>query len=144
MQEQALNFYINLGYLLGAVAFVIGLRFLSSPDTARKGNILASIGMGIAIIAALLAPLSSGSNNYLWILGGVVVGSIIGWIAARRIQMTAMPQMVSMFNGLGGACAVVLAMVEGIQYYNGARTLDTGQLSHCIVHLIHWRGCLYG
>lgn len=124
----AVNFYINLAYLLGAVAFVWGLRLLSTPDTARRGNILASIGMGLAIIAALLAPLENTSNNYGWILGGMAVGAGIGWVSARRIQMTAMPQMVSMFNGLGGACAVVLALVEVFQFYSGERALDSGQL----------------
>lgn len=124
----AVNFYINLAYLLGAVAFVWGLRLLSTPDTARRGNILASIGMGLAIIAALLAPLDNTSNNYGWILGGMAVGAGIGWVSARRIQMTAMPQMVSMFNGLGGACAVVLALVEVFQFYSGERALDSGQL----------------
>lgn len=123
----ALNFFINLAYLLGAVAFVWGLRLLSTPDTARRGNILASIGMGLAIIAAMLAPLENSSNNYGWILGGMAIGAGIGWVSARRIQMTAMPQMVSMFNGLGGACAVVLALVEVFQFYSGERTLDSGQ-----------------
>lgn len=124
----AFNFYINLAYLLGAVAFVWGLRLLSTPDTARRGNVLASIGMGLAIIAAMLAPLNNTSNNYGWILGGMAVGAGIGWVSARRIQMTAMPQMVSMFNGLGGACAVVLALVEVFQFYSGERALDSGQL----------------
>lgn len=124
----AITFYINLAYLLGAIAFVWGLRLLSTPDTARRGNILASIGMGLAIIAAMLAPLDNASNNYGWILAGMAVGGGIGWISARRIQMTAMPQMVSMFNGLGGACAVVLALVEVFQYYGGERALDDGQL----------------
>jgi NAD(P) transhydrogenase subunit beta len=125
----AFQFYINLAYLLGAIAFVWGLRLLSTPDTARRGNILASIGMGLAIVAAMLAPLgNSGNNNYGWIIGGMAVGAGIGWVSARRIQMTAMPQMVSMFNGLGGACAVVLALVELFLFYDGERALDTGQL----------------
>ncbi|MCB0633551.1 MAG: NAD(P)(+) transhydrogenase (Re/Si-specific) subunit beta [Lewinella sp.] len=124
----AFEFYIKLAYLLGAIGFVWGLRLLSSPDTARRGNILAGIGMGLAIVAAMLAPLDNTSNNYGWIMGGMALGAGIGWVSARRIQMTAMPQMVSMFNGLGGACAVVLALVELFLYYNGERTLDTGQL----------------
>ncbi|MEZ5044906.1 MAG: NAD(P)(+) transhydrogenase (Re/Si-specific) subunit beta [Saprospiraceae bacterium] len=108
----AIDFFINLAYLLGAVGFVWGLRLLSSPDTARLGNTYAGIGMGLSIIAALLAPMEGASNNYAWIIGGIIVGGIAGSISAKRIQMTAMPQMVSVFNGLGGACAVVLAMVE--------------------------------
>ncbi len=121
--------YINLSYLLGAVAFVWGLRLLSSPDSARRGNILAGIGMGIAIVATLVKPLTMGTNNYLWIAIGLVVGGIVGWLAAKRIKMTAMPQMVSVFNGLGGACAAVLAMAELLKFYDGSIAMGTGQLA---------------
>ncbi len=127
---------VNLSYLVGAVAFVWGLRLLSSPDSARRGNILAGIGMGIAIIATLLTPLARGDNNYVWIMGGLLVGGVIGWIAAKRIQMTAMPQMVSVFNGLGGACAAVLAMTELIKYYDGAAAMSTGQLGIALFALL--------
>ncbi len=119
---------VNLAYLIGALAFVWGLRLLSSPDSARRGNILAGIGMGIAIVATLIVPLERGSNNYLWILLGMLTGGAIGWVAARRIKMTAMPQMVSVFNGLGGACATVLAMAELMRYYDGSLMLSTGQM----------------
>lgn len=118
---------INITYLIGAVAFVWGLRMLSSPDTARKGNLFAAFGMGLAIIATLIQPMSNdGNNNYLWIAGGMLVGGIVGWLAAKKIQMTAMPQMVSIFNGLGGACAAVLAMIEFSHYYSGYSTMDVG------------------
>lgn len=103
---------LNLTYLAGALAFVVGLRRLSSPDSARRGNILAAIGMGLAIVATLLYPFGAVPNNYLWIGGGMAIGSLAGWLAANRVQMTAMPQMVSIFNGLGGACAVLLALIE--------------------------------
>ena len=105
-------FIVNIGYLIGAVAFVWGLRLLSSPDTAKRGNRLAGIGMGIAILATFIRPLENSQGNFGWIIGGLIIGAIIGIIAARRVQMTAMPQMVSIFNGLGGACAVVLALAE--------------------------------
>ncbi len=114
----AIDFFINLAYLLGAIGFVWGLRLLSSPDTARRGNFYAGIGMILAIIATLATPIEGANNNYAWIFGGIIVGSVIGGISARRIQMTAMPQMVSIFNGLGGACAVVLAMVELVNMSN--------------------------
>jgi NAD(P) transhydrogenase subunit beta len=104
---------LDVGFLIAAIAFIIGLRRLSAPSTARKGNIIAGIGMGLAIVISLIYPLKEGSsNNYLWILGGGLLGSIIGWIAAKKVKMTAMPQMVSIFNGLGGACAVILAVLE--------------------------------
>ena len=103
---------IDLGYLIGSVAFVWGLRLLSSPDTARKGNFYAAFGMGLGILAVLIDQRINGGNNYLWIGGGMLLGGLIGWMAAKKIQMTAMPQMVSVFNGLGGACAAILSMVE--------------------------------
>jgi H+-translocating NAD(P) transhydrogenase subunit beta len=116
---------IKLAYLLGAVAFVWGLRLLSSPDSARKGNILAGIGMGIGIIATLFVDAGTTMyNNYVWIFGGIVLGGGIGYVAAKKVQMTSMPQMVSIFNGLGGACAVVLAMAE---MNNGMDSMSAGQ-----------------
>ena len=118
---------INITYLVGAIAFVWGLRMLSSPDTARRGNLLAAFGMGLAIIATIIQPMSNeGNNNYIWIAGGMIVGGMVGWFAAKKIKMTAMPQMVSIFNGLGGACAAVLAMIEYSHYYSGYSTMDTG------------------
>lgn len=123
-----INFIINLSYLIGVLAFVWGLRLLSSPDSARRGNILAGIGMGIAIIATLIKPIEGAANNYGWIIGGVIIGGIIGWVAARRVKMTAMPQMVSIFNGLGGACASVLAITEFVPFYEGAVQMSGGQV----------------
>ena len=123
-----LDLFIKLAYLLGVFAFIWGLRMLSSPDTARRGNILAGIGMILGIIATLVYPLENAPNNYLWILGGVIVGSLVGITAARRVQMTAMPQMVSIFNGLGGACAVVLAVAELSHYYGGTSAMTLGEV----------------
>lgn len=117
---------LNITYLIGALAFVTGLRRLSSPDTARRGNIVAAVGMSIAIIATMLYPFADAPNNYLWIILPMLIGGLIGWVASKRVQMTAMPQMVSIFNGLGGACAVVLAMVELYQFYEGNKVTAMG------------------
>ncbi|MEO1627409.1 MAG: NAD(P)(+) transhydrogenase (Re/Si-specific) subunit beta [Bacteroidota bacterium] len=127
---------LNFAYLIGALFFVVGLRRLSSPDTARRGNMLAAVGMGLAIIATFFVPLARGHNNYLWIVGGIALGGIVGLIAARRIQMTSMPQMVSIFNGLGGACALVLAMVELNNYYSQSVTWTGGQLVIVLLALL--------
>lgn len=139
----AFQFLINLAFLAGAVAFVWGLRMLSSPDTARRGNILAGIGMAIAIVTTLIFNITDAAgnaidvpNNYLWIVGGMLVGGTVGWISAKRIQMTAMPQMVSIFNGLGGACAVVLAMAELHHFYLGNTDMDAGVLSTTMLALV--------
>ena len=126
------TFIIDLSYLVGAVAFVWGLRQLSSPDTAKSGNRLAGIGMGIAILATIIRPIDSGDNNLPWIMGGAIVGGIIGFLAAKRVKMTAMPQMVSIFNGLGGACAVFLALAEMIANPD----MDTGFLTIAVFTLL--------
>ncbi len=120
------TFLVDLGYLFGTLAFVWGLRLMSSPDTARRGNTIAGTGMAAAILAAAMAPMEGASNNYLWLIGALVVGGAIGYVAARRVAMTAMPQMVSIFNGLGGACAVLLGLIELNLFYSGERTLDAG------------------
>ncbi len=107
-----LSTIVSFAYLIGTLLFVWGLRLLSSPDTARRGNLYAAAGMTLGIMGSLLDPAFKGGNNYIWIILAAIVGAIIGFIAAKRIAMTAMPQMVSVFNGLGGACAAVLSMVE--------------------------------
>lgn len=103
---------LDLGFLVSAILFIMGLRRLSSPSSARSGNILASLGMGLAIIISIVYPIEDAQGNYIWIAGGIVIGGLIGWRTAKSVQMTAMPQLVSIFNGLGGACAVILAMLE--------------------------------
>ncbi len=105
---------LNLFYLIAAVLFIAGLKLLSSPKTARKGNFTAAVGMGIAILSTIFLHNQDGQfiGNHLWIFGGIAIGSIIGWISAKRVEMTAMPQMVSMFNGMGGACAALIGLIE--------------------------------
>lgn len=106
---------LEICYLIASLTFVIGLKMLSHPDTARRGNLIAAAGMLIAILATLFlfqAYDPSKVFNYGLIFFGLVVGSIIGTVMAQRVQMTAMPQMVSFFNGMGGACAALIAIIE--------------------------------
>lgn len=116
--------FINIAYLLGALAFVWGLRLLSSPTTAKRGNQQAAFGMGVAIVATLAAP----GGNIVWIMGALVLGGLIGWRAAKRVAMTDMPQLVSIFNGLGGAAAVALAAIELSQVANASRSANSSDL----------------
>ncbi|MCB0687201.1 MAG: NAD(P)(+) transhydrogenase (Re/Si-specific) subunit beta [Saprospiraceae bacterium] len=127
---------VKFFYLVGAVAFVWGLRLLSSPDSARRGNILAGIGMGVAILGAMIEPIVNASNNYLWIIVGLLIGGVVGWLSAKKIQMTAMPQMVSVFNGLGGACATVLAAAELTKFYENVSPMTTGELGIAVFTLL--------
>jgi len=103
-----------IAYLLAVVFFALGIRMLRQPSTARKGNQLSALGMGIGLITALVQPMHGGSGNYIWIAAALVIGSLIGLPVARKVQMTSMPQLVAMFNGLGGASAMVLAIAEFI------------------------------
>jgi NAD(P) transhydrogenase subunit beta len=102
-----------LVYLLAAVLFILGLRFLSSPRTARHGNWVAAVGMGIAILwtLVLLRGAFTGAGIIISALG-VVIGSVLGTLGARNVKMTAMPQMVAAFNGVGGGAAALVAVVE--------------------------------
>jgi H+-translocating NAD(P) transhydrogenase subunit beta len=104
-----LNTGIELAYLTAAALFILGLKKLGSPATARKGNFLAAVGMLIAIIATLL---NQSILNYELILIGIIAGSLIGAIAAQKVAMTDMPQMVGIFNGVGGAASALVAVGE--------------------------------
>ena len=106
---------LTIIYLLASVTFIIGLKMLSNPATARRGNLIAATGMTIAILGTIFLYKDDAGNNlhnYGWIFGGIVIGGIIGTLAAKKVKMTAMPEMVSMFNGMGGACAALISIVE--------------------------------
>ncbi|MFQ5838936.1 MAG: NAD(P)(+) transhydrogenase (Re/Si-specific) subunit beta [Thermoplasmata archaeon] len=100
---------LELAYLAAASLFILGLRYLNSPATARRGNLLASIGMLIAIVATLL---NRGVLNYEMIVIGILIGSVFGATGARLVKMTAMPQMVGLFNGFGGGASALVAIAE--------------------------------
>lgn len=105
---------LEMTYLVASVLFIIGLKMLSHPLTARRGNILAAFGMGLAIVATIVFHEKDGEpiGNIGLILAAIVVGTIIGWIIAKRVKMTAMPQLVSFFNGMGGAAAALISIME--------------------------------
>jgi len=103
---------VNLGYLAATVLFILGLRFLSSPRTARRGNRVAAVGMLIAIVVTLL---DADVVSYTLIAIAVPLGAAIGLVAARRVAMTAMPQMVALFNGCGGGAAAAVAVAEWLR-----------------------------
>ena len=101
-------------YLIGSVSFIIGLKMLSHPAKARRGNLVSAAGMAIAILGTLILyrPAGHALNNLAWIVCAIIIGTVIGATAARRVKMTAMPEMVSMFNGMGGLCAALISIVE--------------------------------
>jgi len=98
--------WVQIAYLASAVLFIVGLKNLSSPRTAPRGNGIAAIGMLVAVVATLV---SAGVLDWEWMLAGVIVGSGLGTLAARRVKMTAMPEMVALLNGFGGAASALVA-----------------------------------
>ncbi len=99
-------------FLVSAFLLVWGLRLQSDPATASKGNKLAAIGMLIAIFSAVIMPVENSNSNLIWIISPLSLSAIIGYLIAKNIKMTSMPQMVSIFNGLGGLSAVLLSFAE--------------------------------
>jgi NAD(P) transhydrogenase subunit beta len=101
--------FIEISYLISSILFIFGIKNLSSPKTARKGNLFAAIGMAIAIIVTLF---DQHVLTYQWIIIGTVVGSLIGAVMAIKVQMTGMPQMVGLLNGFGGGASTLVALSE--------------------------------
>lgn len=115
MQKEILTVF----YLVASVTFIVGLKMLSNPASARKGNLIAAGGMALAIFATIFLyqdESGKGLHNYGWIAGGLIIGSIVGVMAAKKVKMTAMPEMVSLFNGMGGACAALISIIEYHHY----------------------------
>ena len=108
MRQETLDTLINLGYIAASVLFIIGLKMLSSPKTARRGNVVSAAGMLIAVVATLMTR----GMSYQWIAVGLAVGTIIGAWAAYAVKMTAMPEMVALFNGFGGLASLLVGFVE--------------------------------
>ena len=96
--------FIDFGYILASILFIIGIKLLGRQESARRGNLLSALGMLVAIVAAL----SECCLTFSWIIAGLVIGSAIGVIAAKTVQMTGMPQLVAVLNGLGGAASLLV------------------------------------
>ena len=105
---------LTICYLIASVTFILGLKMLSGPATARKGNLVAAFGMALAIFATIFLYEVDGQklHNYAWIFAGLLVGTVAGTLSAKKVKMTAMPEMVSLFNGMGGACAALISAAE--------------------------------
>ncbi len=98
-------------YIAASILFITGLKMLSRPETARRGNRLSAVGMLIAVVATLAA----GGLDYTWILVGLVIGAAVGAVAARRVQMTGMPEMVALLNGSGGLASMLVGWAEFVR-----------------------------
>ena len=110
MSTQAL---LNIAYLIAAITFMVGMKMLGSPKTARKGNQIAAVGMIIAILATIfLHDKQVPAFIYGLIFAAIAIGTFIGWYIAVKVDMTKMPELVSFFNGMGGATAALIGLLE--------------------------------
>ncbi|MBL7811011.1 MAG: NAD(P)(+) transhydrogenase (Re/Si-specific) subunit beta [Bacteroidetes bacterium] len=134
----------ELFYLLGSVGFIVGLKMMGKPDSARKGNLVAAAGMAFAVLGVLFFNWSEAdesfhiTGNLGLILGGIAVGTVVGWLMAKKVKMTSMPEMVSLFNGMGGLCAALISIIEWRSLTGGAETvtLEAGHYIAIIAGLI--------
>src|SRR3954466_10360931 len=101
--------FLDYGYIVAFSLFILGLMFLTSPRTARQGNMIAAVGMAIAVADTLLRH---GIHKWGLIILGLAIGTAVGIPSARSVKMTAMPQMVALFNGVGGGAVALISFVE--------------------------------
>ena len=113
------TFVYDLIGLLAGVCFILSLKGLSHPRTARRGNLLGALGATIATVLVFFRSENEG-RNLVWILGAIALGVVVGVPAARKVQMTAMPQLVALFNGVGGGAAALVAIVEYLKLGSSA------------------------
>jgi len=108
---------LNFIYLLASISFILGIKMLGSPKTARKGNLIAAFGMILAILVTIFVypsihHIEVSKLKYTLIFGAIIIGTIIGWSIALKVAMTKMPELVSFFNGMGGATAGLIGLLE--------------------------------
>ena len=113
--------FIDALYIIASILFIYGLRMLGNQKTARRGNLISSIGMLVAIVAALL---SAKILHWEYIVIAVVLGSFVGAVASQRVAMTSMPQMVALFNGFGGIASLLVGWAE-FQKFSYTNTLES-------------------
>jgi len=130
---------IQASYFVTAFLFIMGLKRMSSPVTARSGIVWAGAGMLVATLFTFLYP---GMGNYEWILPAIIIGTLLAWISGKRVAMTDMPQMIALYNGFGGGAAAAIAAVE---LYSGeamSPTMGTLAVSGGLIGAISFSGSL--
>jgi NAD(P) transhydrogenase subunit beta len=132
---------LEICYLIGSITFIVGLKMMGNAKTARKGNLVGAVGMTIAILGTIfLHDKEISWLIYALIFGAIALGTVIGWVTAKKVQMTKMPELVSMFNGMGGACAALISIIE----YNHMQHLMHNPIINAGVVLTNSMDKLYG
>jgi NAD(P) transhydrogenase subunit beta len=109
------NYLVNSLYILAFALFILGLSGLTGPKTAVRGNLIAAAGMALAVVATLIKMRDTASINWILIVAGLVIGVVLGVPPAKKTKMTAMPQLVALFNGVGGGTVALIAWAEFIE-----------------------------
>ena len=118
--------WISIGYLLSAALFIFGLKKLGHPRTAPFGNQLGAMGMLVAVVTTVVSMQLAGNAQWELIIAGLVVGSLIGYWMAVKVEMTGMPELVAMFNGFGGAASALVALSEIQKYISNVDLVPDG------------------
>lgn len=119
-------FSLELIYLIASVTYILGLKMLGHPETARKGNLIAAFGMTIAILGTIFLHEGKVDPLIYYLIGAaIVLGTLIGWLVAKKVDMTKMPELVSLFNGMGGASAAIIGLIEFSHYVGDQLSIAT-------------------
>jgi NAD(P) transhydrogenase subunit beta len=132
--------WVQLANLVAAVLFILALKGLSSPRSARRGNLLGAAGALLATIVLFFSGIKL--SNLILILVALLVGSVIGWVSARRVQMTQMPQLVALFNGVGGGAAALVSVVEYLEYGAADRLILAATVFTVVVGSVSFSGSI--
>ena len=136
-----MSIILEIIYLISIITFIFGLKYLGHPETARKGNLIAAAGMGLAIIGTFILHERVSNFIYILILVAILIGTIIGWLMAVKVKMTKMPELVSLFNGFGGASALLIGLIE-FNNHIGDATQTAITISAVVIGSITFSGSL--
>ena len=129
-------------YLIASITYILGLKMLGRPETARRGNLMAAAGMLLAIVGTLLLYEGDIANfTYLLIGIAILIGAVAGWLIAKKVKMTKMPELVSLFNGMGGASAALIGLIE-FDHFIGQGTYMVAILGGTIIGSVSFSGSM--
>ncbi|MBT8384353.1 MAG: NAD(P)(+) transhydrogenase (Re/Si-specific) subunit beta, partial [Bacteroidia bacterium] len=119
-------FSLELIYLIASITYILGLKMLGHPETARKGNLIAAAGMTLAIFGTIFLYQGEVPTTIYFLIGlAIIIGTVIGWLVAKKVEMTKMPELVSLFNGMGGASAALIGLIEFHHYIGDSISILT-------------------
>ena len=135
-------FSLEFIYLIASVTFILGLKMLGHPETARRGNLIAAFGMTLAILGTIFLYQGEVASIIYYLIGAaILIGTIIGWSVARKVGMTKMPELVSIFNGMGGASAALIGLIE-FNHYVGEQLSILTIIAGVIIGSISFSGSM--